>query len=215
MHPHSGLNVAIIPAAGHSRRMQGAHKLLLPFRGTSIIEHLLHAWSASQVDRIGIVVRRDDVALQATCRAWSQVDLILPDTDPPDMRHSVQSGIEYFTEIFRATLFRVTLQGSDARGGKEPRLLIAPADLPTLNSRLIDAVIDHSRHSNSIVVPRFAGRTGHPISIPWSLAGHINSLPDNVGINQLLASQPVDYFDVNDMICPKDVDTPLDYENLR
>ena len=46
--------VAIIPAAGLSRRM-GEPKLLKLFDGEPLIDHVLKAWLASRVNRVVIV----------------------------------------------------------------------------------------------------------------------------------------------------------------
>ena len=50
---------AIIPAAGRSQRM-GQPKLLLPWRNSTIIEHVLAAWRASQVSHMLMVVHPAD-----------------------------------------------------------------------------------------------------------------------------------------------------------
>ena len=55
--------VAIIPAAGLSRRM-GEPKLLKQFEGTPLINHVLDAWLASGVQRIVVVVREDNKVLR-------------------------------------------------------------------------------------------------------------------------------------------------------
>ncbi|MEZ6078052.1 MAG: NTP transferase domain-containing protein [Pirellulaceae bacterium] len=53
---------AIVPAAGRSRRM-GQSKLLLPWRGTTVIEHVIEAWLRSRVTQVVVVARRDDLEL--------------------------------------------------------------------------------------------------------------------------------------------------------
>ena len=50
---------AIVPAAGHSRRM-GQAKLLLPWAVGTVIDSVLQAWTTSSVDRTYIVVRAAD-----------------------------------------------------------------------------------------------------------------------------------------------------------
>ena len=52
----------ILPAAGLSVRM-GEPKLLLPWGNSTIIEHVVATWQASQVDELVVVVRADDKAL--------------------------------------------------------------------------------------------------------------------------------------------------------
>ena len=56
---------AVVPAAGRSERM-GAPKLLLPLGDSTVIEHVLAAWTASPVTRTVVVVRADDAELLGT-----------------------------------------------------------------------------------------------------------------------------------------------------
>lgn len=191
---------AIIPAAGRSSRMGGPHKLLLPWQGRPVIAAVLDAWAASRVDRIWIVVREDDSELIAACRHHSRVEMLVPDADPPDMKASVQFALRRIeTEI-----------GTTERD----RWLLAPADLPTLTSQLIDRVLQVGRRSNAIVAPRFGGRPGHPVSFPWRFFTEVFSLPSDRGINRLLRDHEPDWIDLPLDQRPADIDTPEDYRRL-
>ena len=98
---------AIIPAAGLSRRM-GEPKLLKTYRRKPLIQHTLEAWCLSRVDRVLIVIRSDDQALQALLQIIGRhlsFDIVLADA-PPEMKDSFWAG---WTHLQKST----ELSGSD------------------------------------------------------------------------------------------------------
>jgi len=191
----------IIPAAGRSLRMGEQHKLLLPWSGTTVIDHVLRAWTESTVKRVVVIVRKDDVQLQEACRQWPIADLVIPEDDPQDMKRSIQLGLQHIAAAYDP--------------GESDRWMVAPADLPTLNSELINRVIEASRDSDSIVVPRFGERRGHPVAFPWSLMPEVFKLGAAQGINSLTVAERVQWLDLPPDEHPDDMDTPEDYLRLR
>ncbi|MCC7335065.1 MAG: nucleotidyltransferase family protein [Pirellulaceae bacterium] len=193
---------AIVPAAGRSRRM-GQSKLLLPWRGTTVIEHVIEAWLRSRVTQVVVVARRDD--LELTRRVARQpVVLVTPEQDPLDMKASIQHGIEYLTRTANP-------RASDG-------CFIAPADLPRLSAAVIDRLIDaRAALSDSmcpVVLPYFGGQRGHPGLLPWSLLMQVPKLSDRQGVNALVDqhSQFNVLFDFGEYI--GDIDTMEDYQRL-
>lgn len=176
------------------------HKLLLPWNGATVIDRVLRAWTQSLVTRVVVIVRKDDIALQDACRVLPQIELLLPQNDPEDMKRSIQLGLRQIATICKP-------QHAD-------RWMVAPADLPTLSSGLINKVINAGRETESVVVPRFNGRRGHPVSFPWSLAPAVSKLSEDQGINSLVADHPVDWLDLPGDERPDDIDTPADYRRL-
>lgn len=176
------------------------HKLLLTWNGASVIEHVLQAWSQSLAAAVIVVVRADHTALQAACRRWAGVDVVIPPRDPADMKQSIQWALRHAEEHYAP-------QPTD-------RWLVAPADLPTISSRLIDGVIAASRQTGAIVGPRFGDRRGHPVSFPWSLAPRVFQLAEDEGINRLLEEQVVDWLRLPGEEYLADLDTPDDYRRL-
>src|SRR5438105_1210963 len=108
---------AIVPAAGESVRM-GRPKLLLPWQGKTLLEHVLEAWKASRVRATFVVVRPDDEPLIKVAEAAGAI-VLRPPLPPPDMRASVCFGVGEIRQMFSP-------QDSDA-------WLVAPADLPRLS----------------------------------------------------------------------------------
>jgi molybdenum cofactor cytidylyltransferase len=182
----------------------GQSKLLLPWGATTIIDRVLKAWTTSGVAGVVVVARQDDTELQHACRRWP-VTVLTPDHDPQDMKQSVQHGLRHL--------------GKHAAPQPSDGWFIAPADLPTITSEVIDSLIDAffalDGTRDKIIVPHFGERRGHPALIPWQLTQEIFALADSEGINKIVdrhAQRPV-LFSAEKMVA--DVDTPEQYEQLK
>jgi len=190
----------IIPAAGKSVRM-GTHKLLLAWEDATVMDHVLSVWTASRVKRVVVIVRQHDSALREICQRWSDIDLVVAQNDPEDMKASIQLGLTHIAKHHQPH--------------ECDRWLVAPADLPTLNTSLIDQLVGASQETDSIVVPRYGDRRGHPISFPWSLATQAFELGDIEGIDVLIKSHPGRFLHLPAADRPGDIDTPDEYSRLQ
>ena len=193
---------AVIPAAGHSRRM-GQPKLLLPWGGTTVIERVLTVLDHPAIAARCAVVRASDAPLaEAVRRAGGLV--LHPPVDPPDMRASVTFALE-------------TIQ-RDFSPRADDGWLLVPADHPVLDRSLIESLIaawDCDRPL--ILVPRVGDRRGHPTLFRWSLAREVARIPADLGLNWLLSERAgeVSELPVEGEAALTDLDTPDDYERLR
>jgi molybdenum cofactor cytidylyltransferase len=181
----------------------GQPKLLLPWRDSTVIEHLLAAWRDSRVDRIVVVVHPRDAGLADGCRT-SGVDVVVPSAAPPEMKDSVACALEF-------------LQAAESPDPSDAWLL-APADVPQLSSHVVDRLLDEYAALSSplsILVPTSAGRRGHPVLFPWPMAAEIDELGNDEGVNALLQRHPVREIDCGASGVPDDLDTPDDYRRLR
>ena len=135
-----------------------------------------------------------DLATEAE-RAGARV--VVADPPPADMRASIEHGLD--------------------RLEREPTpdtLLIAPGDSPGIVAELVARVVAQARADpRAIIVPSSQGRRGHPIALPWSLSAEIRDLPDDVGVNALIARHAgrVVEIDVDHPDSLADLDTPEDY----
>jgi molybdenum cofactor cytidylyltransferase len=191
---------AVIPAAGRSIRM-GRPKLLLPWGHATLMEQTLAAWRSSDVDEVVVVVCPGDTELAERIRsagAWP----VVPTAPPPEMKDSVRLGLDFVRTTFHPSL-------GDA-------WMLAPADAPLLPTLVIDLLLQRHREvGNSILVPRYRDRRGHPVLFPWTLASRVSDLRPNEGINSLVQQGPTEYVDVDDPAILTDVDTPEDYLKFR
>jgi molybdenum cofactor cytidylyltransferase len=161
---------AIVPAAGESRRM-GEPKLLLPIGGKPLVEHTLDAWKASRVERIVVVVRPDDESLAHLVLA-AGVEVCQPPDAPPDMKASLCFGLAHIAEKHQPT--------------DEDLWLVAPADMPGLSPRVINALLA-AVERDRILIPTLGGRRGHPVALPWPLAAEVPRLGPDEGLRDLIS----------------------------
>jgi molybdenum cofactor cytidylyltransferase len=190
---------AIVPAAGRSARM-GRPKLLLELHGETVIARVVKALRAGGAARVVVVgpaadaPEEPEIAAEAV-RAGAEV--IVPSTRPGAMRESVELAL-----------------ASLSHGETIERVLLAPGDTPGINDELVAGLLDRAARSpESIIIPSFEGRRGHPVVLPWSIATLIPTLPAGEGVNALAKRYPDR---VVELAVPKlhliaDLDTPDDW----
>lgn len=178
----------------------GQPKLLMPWRGSTVLETVLEAWAASRVDQTVVVVRPGcERLVDIGHRAGAAV--VVPETTPTEMKISVGYGLEYVTSHFRPS-------SSDV-------WLLCPADIPDLSVHTIDQLLDECRiQPGRIVAPVHRGRRGHPVAFPWPLVADVACLDARQGINSLLSRHRVWEMKVDDPVVLDDMDTPDDYDRL-
>jgi len=192
---------AVIPAAGHSRRM-GRPKLLLPLGGQTVIARLLGALQHPQIASRVVVVRTSDGPLQTEVQRGGGT-LVSPDIDPPDMRASVEAALNWIRDAH-------TPSADDA-------WLLAPGDHPVLDANVIASLIAaFEAQRPKYLVPTCDGRRGHPLLARWETAANVFGLPPGIGLNQLLRENAAEVREhvvlSRSVLC--DLDTPEDYERL-
>jgi molybdenum cofactor cytidylyltransferase len=193
---------AVVPAAGHSRRM-GRPKLLLPLGSGTVIGRMLAVLQPPAIAATVVVVRPDDEPLRAAVAQSGAIPL-LPDIAPEEMRQSVEHALRYIEQQFHPR--------------PEEGWLLAPADHPLLEAAVVGRLICEWRASpGRIVVPIHRGRRGHPALFPFALAAEVFRLPADQGLNRLvqLHASLVWQVEVDSPSVLADLDTPEDYERLR
>lgn len=192
---------ALIPAAGRSRRMQ-SHKLLLPLGARTVIECVLDALSPV-VERVFVLVRSDDSALQAAISAHGGAAVVIARHDPPDMRASVElllGAVEH-----------------DCRPGPSAGWLLTPADHPVIHAEVVQTLVGGFRRQPlSIHLPTYQGKGGHPTIFPWGLAERVREIPRNEGLNSLRRLSGIEtvLHPTENPSVLWDIDTPADYQQL-
>jgi molybdenum cofactor cytidylyltransferase len=195
------MTLALIPAAGHSRRM-GRPKLALPVAGRSVLEHVVEALRAGGVERTLVVLGPHvaDLAVLAE-RAGANV-LLLPEATP-DMRATVEAGLAWLEE--------------KCRPAPEDDWLLCPADHPTLDGEVV-ALLRQARREKpdcSIFVPTWQGKRGHPTLIAWKHVAGMRAHPVGEGLNAYLRLHAsATCLVAATAVVVQDLDTPEDYERL-
>ncbi|MCA9015098.1 MAG: nucleotidyltransferase family protein [Planctomycetaceae bacterium] len=193
---------AIIPAAGRSRRM-GTHKLLLPLGKETVIQRLVRSLSVPFITRIVVVARKGDTLLKDHISDLD-LDLIQPETDPPDMKQSVKIALEWIRAHYQPA--------------EQDSWLLVPADHPVLSRVLVEQLYQAWEHCQAdVMIPVFQNQKGHPAFFRWSVSNDVFALQDDEGINALWNQQGVQPLlyecDFPEILI--DLDTPEDFEAVQ
>jgi molybdenum cofactor cytidylyltransferase len=188
--------VAIVPAAGLSRRM-GRPKPLLDVGGMTLLARVVHALREGGADRVVVVVPPADRAESsgiAREAEGSGAEVVVLGGETADMRGSIEEGLD--------------------RVAAAEAILLAPADLPGIDAGLVARVIRAGRGApGSIARPRAGDKRGHPVYLPWDVAREIRGLPEGVGVNALVddPGRRVVEVQIGDGEILQDIDTPTEY----
>jgi len=188
---------AILLGAGESKRM-GIDKLALSWGRETILEHCFKTLLRSHVEELVVVLSGRNKGVKNLFQG--QKARILTNAHTwKGMSSSIRKGI-------RAT--------SPRSNG----ILIALGDQPFLKTRTINALIrEFDRQKESIIVPAFQGKTGHPVIFHKAYKKELMSLKGDVGGRSIIQRHPekVRVVRVRSIGVVKDVDTWQDYEKGR
>lgn len=185
---------AIVLAAGSSRRM-GRSKQLLPLGPSSVIRHCLDSIVDSGLRDI-VIVLGVDCAGMADAISGMPVRPVVNADPRSDMAGSVRLGLR---------------QVAPASTG----VLICLADHPLVSSETVTGLVNAHRSSpDSILIPLYQGRRGHPTLFPRKAIDDIFTAET---LRDVIVSRAgsVRTVDVDDEGVVLDLDTPEDYERIR
>lgn len=187
----------IILGAGASSRM-GRPKLLLPWRATTVVGHIIGQWQDLGASQIIVVQRENDTALT------TELDrLNIPQSDRVA---NPQPERGMFSSILCAANW-------GGWRGDLKSFAIALGDQPQLRLEMLrDLVTFHSEHSDAVCQPAFQGRGRHPVLLPREVFNQLKrtdaeTLKDFL---KLIPRSAVQY-PVDDAALSLDLDTPEDY----
>ena len=186
---------AVVPAAGKSVRM-GTPKMLLPFKGSTIIEQVIKNLLDSDVDRIVVVT-------------GAYRDEIMKVTRRYDVFHCYN---EDYHKGMLSSLKCGFYSVPDGCSG----VLILPGDQPMTGSVEINRVIEaYLSSEKGLAVATYGERRGHPLIVDLKYSDEVLDLPDEKGLRELVQRHPDDLLEVKagDSAVLRDIDTPDDYMN--
>lgn len=193
----SGIGVVIL-GAGASARM-GRPKLLLPWRNTSILGHLLDEWNALGAGQVAVVCASDGGPIHV------ELDRLGVDRANRIINEHPERGM--FSSI----------QTAAAWTGWNPQLthwVITLGDQPHVQRTTLESLVEFTaNHPDRICQPTRNGRGRHPLILPREAFTVLASstAPD---LKTHLASLRVGIagFESPDAGLDLDIDTPEDYE---
>jgi molybdenum cofactor cytidylyltransferase len=186
----------VLLAAGWSRRMEGADKRLLPWRGQPMVRHAASLYCGLGLPVV-VVGRAQDEGL---AQAMKGLDVTL--VANPDGQSE---------------------QGASARVGLAAcrrdgdGVMIALADQPLLTGADIAALIDRfAAHADNIIIPRHDGARGHPLIMPGDLARGLYDAATDITPKAWIERHKarIYWHDVEHSRYTSDIDTPRDRDRL-
>lgn len=191
---------AIVLAAGESRRM-GRAKALLDWDGKPLLQHQIDELSAAGCEPIVVVLGHDADRIAAGIRR--------------DGGCRVVHNREYASG--RASSLRA---GADALPDDAAAVVVASVDTP-LRSATVGALIEAWRgraDPGAIIVPRHAGRNGHPSLFGGSLLPELRAVrEESQGLRAIRRAHTdaTAFVDVDDPLATLNLNTPEAYESAR
>jgi len=184
---------AMILAAGESRRM-GEAKLLLPFRGKTIIETIIENVIRSKVDKILVVLGSDKEKIEEKIKNFPLEFAFNPDYRS-GMLSSIQAGFKALPEDAQA-------------------VLIILGDQPSVSSKVINKIIvAYKKTGKGIVLPVYKKERGHPVLIDTKYRQEVAKLSPKIGLRKLVYNRPDDILEVKVETSSvlRDIDDAEDY----
>jgi molybdenum cofactor cytidylyltransferase len=167
---------AMILAAGESKRM-GQPKLLLPFRGKTIIETVVETVVSSKVDNTLVVLGSERKKIEKKLKKLP-VKIAFNPNFRNGMLSSVQCGFKTLPDETQA-------------------VVVVLGDQPTISEEIIDRIVDaYQKTGKGIVLPVYKKHRGHPIIIDMKYKGEVEALSPDIGLRATVCSHPEDILEV-------------------
>lgn len=197
-HPSASDNVriaVIILAAGGSARMQGHIKQLLPWRGKTLIEHVIKMAQHSSADESLVVLGAHAETVQPVVENTGARSIVNTEWQT-GQASSIRAGVQALAPNVAAAVF-------------------VNADQPFLTSAVIDALVARYHETGaSIIASVFAGRRGNPALFARTHFDELRTLHGEQGGRVLFAKYPVLTVEF-DALLGMDIDTWEDYQSAR
>ena len=184
---------AIILASGYSKRM-GQNKLLLKFKGKSLIENTIDTVLQCGFSEVILVAREEEI-IEIGNR--NRLKVIKNENAVKGISESIKLGV---------------MQGKETGG-----YMFFTADQPFLSIDTIKALTaEFSENSEYIIVPRYEGKRGSPVIFPSDFKEDFLKLEGDVGGKVIINKnmEKVKFLEIEDSVEIVDIDTNENYENI-
>jgi molybdenum cofactor cytidylyltransferase len=191
---------AILLAAGLSSRMDGPNKLLLPWKETTLIQHMLSEVLLSDVLEVVLVLGRDADLIKNLVATHPKLKIVENHNYETGMTSSIQEGV------------------NKAKGNA---YMICLSDMPFLNELNYNAVIEayasNLSAAKDILLPQYEGKKANPVIFNTAYKDAILNHKEVNGCSSIVKQHMdrVIRFDVGNDHFILDIDTLLDYQKLK
>ncbi len=187
----------MILAAGEATRM-GKAKMLLPFKKTTILAHLIEEITLVEPNIIQLVTGYYHDLIQAQI-STDKVDIIQNPHYKLGMSSSIQVGLTAMIKACPDLDF----------------LVIVVSDQPYLNqSILLRLLTKQQQTAKGIIASSYNGIKGTPVLLSSAYFSHLYNLTGDKGARVILQQFPDDIATIEFENGALDIDTPEDYELL-
>lgn len=163
---------ALILAAGQSKRMGDENKLLLPYKGVSVLSHIIVQVKKAGVSRIFAVTghEREKVAAEISRH---DITIIHNDLYGEGMSSSVKSGIKSLPDDVDA-------------------VLVILGDMPGITAEIISKIMIayNPAEGRKIIIPTHRGKRGNPLLWDRDFFSDFERLKGDRGAKTLLRDYP-------------------------
>jgi molybdenum cofactor cytidylyltransferase len=194
IHSVSERVAGIILAAGASRRY-GSPKLLLPWKGFPLINHVVTAALQAGLDPVVVVAGEHNAAIREALKGQPVVVLYNAEWES-GQSSSVRTGLDALPMWIGAAVFLL---------GDQPQIP------PSLPHALVNT---HSTKLAPIVAPVVDGQRANPVLFDRTTFNDLRKLHGDVGGRALFSRYPVTWMEWHDPAVLQDIDTPDDYHSL-
>jgi CTP:molybdopterin cytidylyltransferase MocA len=171
----------------------GREKVLLPFRGSTILETVLATLAEAGVEERVVVLRPELEEAAARARRAGATIVVNPHPEA-EMLVSIRLGLASLSPEIDA-------------------FFVWPADHPAVRAATL-TLLERAGARDRAVIPVHRGHRGHPALVGRGLAAEIEDLPLESGLRALWRARPeaVSELPVEDPGVLLDLDTPEAYE---
>jgi molybdenum cofactor cytidylyltransferase len=184
---------AVILASGYGKRM-GRNKLLMPFKGKPLVEHVIDEVLKCDFNDVILVAREEEVIELGKNK---DLKIIINKEAHKGQSQSVKLGV---------------LNSCEAEA-----YMFFTGDQPFINKELIEKLITNfTQNKDFIIVPRHEGGRGNPVIFPGKFKEELLNLEGDQGGRVIIQKyiDKVHFVDIEEKDLFLDIDTPEDYEKL-
>ena len=183
---------ALVLAAGQSRRMGPANKLLIPVDGKPMVRHVVDALAGARIETVHVVIGHEAEAVKQVLTGHNVSFTLNPHFDE-GLSTSLQAGLAALPDDIDA-------------------VLVCLGDMPGIRATDIEAIIrayDPSE-GHAIVVPTHQGKRGNPVLWDRRFFEAMTSISGDTGARHLIGENEDLVIEVkmDDPAVLEDFDTP-------